>query len=177
MNKKHKNVVVFSGANAHDDYNNLAYSVGKLLAQNSFVTITGGGSGLMTQVNKGALEHGGESIGICVNYPGKECNRYVTSSKSYDTFSKRHDALIRMGDAYVVLPGGLGTLLEIVEITQLKKFGEVAMEAPLLLVSPYYKNLTQQISWMKETGFINEDLHDLYTYVETPDDMIALLTT
>lgn len=168
-------VVVFCGANNHPEYSPLAYLVGKLLAQNGFVTITGGGPGMMGQVNKGALEAGGESVGICIKHPHEKKNPYLTKHELYETFEERHRIMLSRGDAFVVLPGGIGTVVEALEITQLKKFKEKPMNTPLMFVGSYYKNFLGVLSEFDGQGFITESLKELYSYVETPEEMIAQL--
>lgn len=99
MKKSDKsNVVVFGGAFAHQKYLNLAYNTGKYLAKHGFVTITGGGSGMMEQVNKGAFEAGGDSIGIRLKgLEEKLEGEYFTSYEWYELFTERHDRLLSLG--------------------------------------------------------------------------------
>jgi hypothetical protein len=174
----YKNVVVFGGAFAHEQYLHLSYSVGKMLAEHGFATITGGGTGMMEQVNKGAYEAGGQSQGICIQFDGEEApGNYFTYKKTYTTFDERHHALLSLGDAFVVLPGGLGTILEALTITQKKKFGEVPLQTPLIFVGRFFSNLDTFFQTIAEDGFIQEDLKLLYQFVTTPDEMISVLFT
>jgi hypothetical protein len=171
-----KNIVVFGGAFAHEDYLELSYSVGKLLAENGYVTITGGGTGMMEQVNKGAFEAGGESQGICIQFDGEEPpGDYFTYKKTYKTFDERHNALLSLGDAFIVLPGGLGTILEALTITQQKKFGELPMDTPLVFVGEFFQNLDSLFKDIVDQGFIQDDLKELYQFVHTPEEMIGVV--
>jgi len=172
---KHHNIVVFCAANDDKEYNPLAYHTGKLLAKHTFTTITGGGPGMMLQVNKGAFEIGGHSIGVCIQNSKEKKHAYFTDFEIHETFKIRHEALIAQGDAFVVLPGGLGTILEAVEITQKKKFGYIPMNTPLIFVSDYYDKLLETFAWIDEQGFISDDIDKLYSHVQTPEEMIHTL--
>lgn len=173
--KTNKNIVVFCGAHDHSKYSPVAYSVGKSLAENGFTTITGGGSGMMEQVNKGAFEAKGMSIGICIGHPSEKPNPYLTSSQLYQKFDLRHNALIKLGDAFIVLPGGFGTILEALEITQKKKFHEISAESPLIFLGAYFEKQLAVFDWMKAEGFISEQLSDLYSYANSVDEALVIL--
>jgi len=171
---KHK-VVVFCGAHATKKYLILAYKVGEALAKNGYVTITGGGPGMMREVNRGAIENGGESWGICIAEE-KDCDESVfTKYESYADFDKRHQTLIFYGDAYVILPGGLGTVYEALEITQKKKFHEIPKTKPLFFVSSYFRRLIATFEYFKRNKFIEENLSDLYIHVKTVEGLIRQL--
>ena len=170
-----KNVVIFCGANAPDKYQKLAHSIGKALAKNGFVTITGGGPGMMQQVNKGAFESKGESIGIRINHKEEHEPKFFTKHETHEKFDLRHQALLKLGDAFVVLPGGLGTILEAIEITQKKKFREIPMETSLIFVGEYFKPLLNVFRDNAKEGFVKEDLDKMYQYAKDPDEMIKIL--
>ncbi len=90
-----------------------AYLLGKLLAQNNFNVCSGGYRGIMNAVSKGAVEEGGEAIGITVDLWNVKPSEYLTKEIKCDTLFDRISKLVEMGDAYVVLQGGTGTLLEL----------------------------------------------------------------
>ncbi|MBI4136827.1 TIGR00730 family Rossman fold protein [Candidatus Roizmanbacteria bacterium] len=170
-----KNAVVFGGANGSKKYLDLAYDLGRVLAKNGFVTVTGGGPGMMHEVNRGAFEAGGESIGIRINHTEQISIEFFTSHEMHDKFQARHDALLKRGDAFVALPGGLGTILEIVDITQRKKFKEIAVEVPLILISNYFKPLLNVFHEIAQEGFIREDLEEMYQYAKNPQEVVNIL--
>jgi len=89
-----------------------AYHLGKLLAVNGFDVINGGYYGIMEAVSKGATENGSSATGITLNYLKREPNKFLTKIVSCDNLFERINKLIKLGDAYVVLQGGTGTLLE-----------------------------------------------------------------
>ncbi|MCR4264418.1 MAG: LOG family protein [Candidatus Roizmanbacteria bacterium] len=170
-----KNVVIFGGANGPEKYLKLGYEVGKTLAQNGFVTITGGGPGMMHEVNKGAFEAHGESIGIRINHTEESSLAFFTSHEMHDKFEARHSALLKRGEAFVALPGGLGTILEAIDITQRKKFREIEMDVPLIFVGDYFKPLLDVFHEISREGFIREGLEDMYQYAKNPKEVVTIL--
>lgn len=171
-----KKVAVFAGASAPSEFVSVAYDVGKLLAENNFVTITGGGPGLMREVNRGAFETGKESWGICLEFRLEQMDlHYFTYHEVHDRFDERNDRLLSLADAFVVLPGGLGTVVEALQITQREKFQEVPMDTPLIFIGEYHRPLHDRFVEMKQTGFIADDLNKLYEFVPSPTEMITEL--
>jgi len=171
---RHK-VVVFCGANATKKYLHQAYNVGKALAENGFITITAGGPGMMREVNRGAIEHGGESWGIGILAEKDVDTSVFTKHEVYEGFDKRHQTLIAYGDAYIALPGGLGTIYEALEITQKKKFHEIPKTKPLFFVGSYFDRLIATFEYFKRNKFIEENLSDLYIHVKTVEGLIRQL--
>lgn len=171
-----KKIVVFGGANAPEAYQQIAYEIGTALAQHGYDTLTGGGPGMMREVNRGAKEAGGESWGICIEHRAEEIILdYFTYHEVHERFDERNDRLLSLGDAFIVLPGGLGTVVEALQITQRKKFSEIPPKTPLILVGKFYQKLTDVFEEMYTQGFISDTLSDLYQFVQTPEEMIVIL--
>lgn len=169
-------VAVFAGANAPDSYIELASHVGMTLADKGFVTITGGGPGMMRAVNRGAYQAGGQSWGICINHRAEQIiPDFFHHHEIYERFDERNDRLLELGHAFVVLPGGLGTIVEALQITQRKKFREVSPHTPLIFLGNFYESLTAVFKKIKDEGFISDDLSDLYQFVDTADLMGEIL--
>jgi len=93
-----------------------AYNLGKQLAVNGFDICTGGFNGIMEAASRGAVEGGGEAIGITVNLWGRHINEYITREIKCSTLLERIDKLIGLGDGFVVLQGGTGTMLELAAV-------------------------------------------------------------
>ena len=93
-----------------------AYQLGKQLAQFGFDICTGGFNGIMEAASKGAVEGGAEAIGVTVNLWTAQKNRFVTKEIVCETLFERIDKLIELGDGFVVLQGGTGTLLELAAV-------------------------------------------------------------
>lgn len=174
--KRKPQVAVFAGANAPDKYLNLAFNVGMALADHGYVTITGGGPGMMRAVNRGAFQAGGVSWGICIKHRAEQIiPDFFHHHEVYEQFDERNDRLLSLGDAFIVLPGGLGTIVEALQITQRKKFKEVSPLTPLLFLGTFYEPLTGIFKKIEDEGFISDNLQNLYEFVETSESMIEHL--
>lgn len=113
-----KRVTVFGSAfpnNGEPEYDD-AYKLGSLLAQKGFDVNTGGYRGIMEAVSKGVKENGGLATGITLSYVQSKPNIYLNKIISCNTLFERITKLIELGDAYIVLQGGTGTLLELAAV-------------------------------------------------------------
>lgn len=134
-------------------YYKIAEELGRLLGQNGFTTITGGGPGIMEAANKGAYEAGGESVGLNIQLPFEQrINQYVKKSAGFYYFFTRKVMLTSPANAFVFFPGGFGTLDEFFEVVDLMEQGYME-ESPVVLVgtefwAPIIKFLTQKSGQM-----------------------------
>ncbi len=176
MNKK---IVVFAGNECKKEkekyYFPLAYQTGKLLAGAGFVIVSGGGPGLMDQVSRGAFEAKGETIGICIDLPGRIQSKFLTSQMIFDKLIPRQEKLISLGDGFLALPGGIGTLFEIAEILALKRKKDIPPDCPMILIDGYYNKLEPFFEKMQQEGFTNYDFPSLYALVNSPEGAIEAL--
>lgn len=174
-----KKIVVFAGNGCRKDkenyYFSLAYKTGKLLAQAGFVVITGGGPGLMNEVSKGADEAGGKTIGICLKRQGQKRSKYLSEKHIYTQLRPRQEKLLSLGDGFIALPGGIGTLYEIVEIMGLKRKGEITLNKPLILVSSYFHPLINELKRMYMEGFVEKELESFYFQASTAEEAVKVL--
>jgi uncharacterized protein (TIGR00730 family) len=144
-----KTVTIFGTANAKsgEPAYELAYQTGKLLAQAGFTIANGGYGGTMSAAAKGAAEAGGETIGVtCSAFKGSKANEYVTREIVTKSLDERLDTLIKLGRAYIVLPGGTGTLLELAKVWELKNKGFIEADKPIILVGGFWKPLIDLIA-------------------------------
>ena len=124
----------------------LAYQTGKLLAQAGFTIANGGYGGTMLAAAEGAAQAGGKIIGVtCSAFKGK-ANEYVSSEIVADSLDERVDTLIKLGQGYVVLPGGTGTLLELAKVWELKNKGFLNKSKPIILVGGFWKPLVDLVA-------------------------------
>lgn len=108
-------------------YYEMGYQIGKTLAENQFSTITGGGPGVQEAINKGAFEHGGESIGLTIRINDKErINQYLTKSMGFFFPFVRKLVLTAPSKTFVCMPGGFGTLHQLFELLTLQETRKVA---------------------------------------------------
>ena len=125
----------------------LAYETGKLLAQAGFAIANGGYGGTMLAAAKGAAEAGGEVIGVtCSAFKNSKANKYISREVVTSSLDERLDTLIQLGQAYVVLPGGTGTLLELAKVWELKNKGFLKEEKPIILLGGFWKPLVDSVA-------------------------------
>jgi len=129
-----------------------AYKLGKQLAENGFDICTGGFNGIMEAASKGAREGGAEAIGVTVNLWSIRANQYVSKEIVCDTLFERIDKLIELGDGFVVLQGGSGTLLELAAVWEYFNKG-LLKEKPIACHSNIWKVIVSEMnSQMKLEG-------------------------
>ena len=125
----------------------IAYQTGKLLAQAGIAIANGGYGGTMAAAAKGAAEAGGEVIGVtCSAFAGSGANEYITREIVTGSLDERLDTLIKLGRAYIVLPGGTGTLLELAKVWELKNKGFLDARKPIILIGEFWKPLLDLIA-------------------------------
>ena len=130
-----------------DDAYNLAYKTGKLLAKAGFTIANGGYGGTMFAAAKGAAEAGGQIIGVtCSAFKAGTANEYISREIVTGSLEERLDKLIKLARAYVVLPGGTGTLLELAKVWELKNKGFPDADKPIILVSGFWLPLLDLIA-------------------------------
>jgi uncharacterized protein (TIGR00730 family) len=123
-----------------------AYNLGKTLAQNGFDICTGGFNGIMEAASKGAVEGGGKAIGVTVDLWSGRTNKFITKEINCTTLFERINKLMELGDAFVVLQGGTGTLLELAAAWEYSNKGLMGIK-PIACHSSLWKTI---ISVMKE---------------------------
>ena len=122
-----------------------AYNLGKQLAQVGFDICTGGFNGIMEAASKGAIEAGAEAIGVTVNLWSGRTNKYITKEIVCDTLFERIDKLIELGDGFVVLQGGTGTLLELAAVWEYFNKG-LLKEKPIAVHSAIWEVIVTEMN-------------------------------
>ena len=130
-----------------------AQCLGKLLAEAGYAVCNGGYGGLMEASARGAREAGGHTVGVtCVIWP-RPANPYITEEVRTQNFPERLMTLIERGDAYIVLPGGTGTLAELALAWEMMNKGALSKTVggrkPLLVMAPYWQPV---IDCLKQEG-------------------------
>lgn len=172
-------VTVFGSARFNEGhaYYDLGRKTGSLLARAGFAVMTGGGPGLMEAANRGAREAGGKSVGCTIVLPFETThNQYLDLVVDFYYFFVRKVMLIKYSYAYVILPGGTGTLDELTEALTLIQTGKL-YDFPVVLVGKdYWKGF---MDWVKNTlvreGAISSKDLDWVHVVDTPDEAIAIV--
>ncbi len=159
------------------EYYELARSVGKSLAEAKFPVMTGGGPGVMEAANRGAKEGGGISLGCNIKLPFEQkLNPYVDIKVEFEFFFTRKVILRKNSIAYVMMPGGFGTMDEIFEVITLVQTGKLPARPIVCMGKEYWKHLGVLLrETMLETGTISpEDLH-LYFVTDDPSEAVAYI--
>jgi len=144
-----KTVTIFgtSRAIAGDPVYALALETGRLLARAGFTIANGGYGGTMLAAAKGAAEAGGEVIGVtCSAFKSSKANEYVTQEIVTNSLDERLDKLLELGQAYIVLPGGTGTLLELAKVWELRNKGFLGAEKPIMLIGEFWRPLVELVA-------------------------------
>jgi len=147
-----------------------AQELSSMLAQRGFNIMTGGGPGIMEAANKGAFKHKNiESIGLNIDLPFEQIpNRYTTTELSFDYFFSRKVMLVKYSIAYVIFPGGYGTLDEFFEALTLAQTKKITGVKIFLIGKSFYKPLMKFLeSKLYKNGMIN--LEDLQIITLTDD--------
>jgi uncharacterized protein (TIGR00730 family) len=163
-------ITVFGSARFKEDheYYKKAYDIGKRLAENGITILTGGGPGIMEAANRGAFENGGISVGCNIQLPFEQsANPYMHKWVTIRYFFVRKVLLVKYSFAFVVMPGGLGTLDEFFETLTLIQTGIIKNFPVVLIGKEYYKPLRTMLEKMVEAKTIGEN--DLNLLLITDD--------
>jgi uncharacterized protein (TIGR00730 family) len=169
-------VSIFGSARtAHDHpYYLLTEEIARKLSDAGFSVISGGGPGIMEAANKGAYLGKSPSVGVNIKLPFEQiANEYQNLSLSFEHFFARKVMFIKYAKAYVVMPGGFGTLDEVIEALTLIQTGK-SVRMPIILVHrPFWEGL---VDWFKSTligeGTISPEDLDLFTFADDADEVV-----
>lgn len=167
-----------SQAKQNSKYYKLAEKTAYLLAKRGYSVITGAGSGIMEAANKGAKKAGGESIGLNILIPTRQKpNKYLTEVMEFRYFFCRKVMFAKYSKAFVVFPGGFGTLDEFAEGITLVQTCKIDPVPIILVGSKYWKGL---LNWMKNTLLKNKviDKRDMkiFKVVDKPTEVLEILS-
>jgi uncharacterized protein (TIGR00730 family) len=176
LSEVHNAVTIFGSARVKPDdaYYKKTEILARLLAQNGFSVITGGGPGIMEAANKGASEAGGKSVGMNIRLPFEQKpNPYANIHLDYKYFFIRKVMFVKYAMAYVILPGGFGTMDELFEAVTLIQTKRIRSFPLILMGSDYWQGL---LDWMKKTmlqegKILPADL-ELIQIIDDPDEVV-----
>ena len=151
-----------------------AQETGKLLAEAGFEVITGGGPGIMEAGNRGAFEVGKVSVGCNIELPFEQApNPYQTKSLSFKYFFVRKTMFIKYSNAYIIFPGGFGTMDELFEALTLIQTKKIRNFPVVLFGSSYWQGLLQWITTtMLHEGYIGEEDLKLIHLTDSPQEAV-----
>jgi uncharacterized protein (TIGR00730 family) len=173
-------VTVFGSARAPEDdpCYQMGVRLGRRLAEEGFAVITGGGPGAMEAANRGAFDADGTSVGLRIQLPKEQAaNPYVNVGVDFHYFFTRKVMFVKYAVAYVILPGGFGTLDELFEALTLVQTKRIKPFPIIMLGKDYWSGL---VSWIEETlleknKMISPEDRSLFQLVDDPDEAVALI--
>lgn len=168
-------VTVFGSARIPDQnkFYSMARDLGKRLSEIGFTVMTGGGPGIMEAANRGAKEAGGRSVGCNIMLPFEQApNRYMDKWVTFRFFFVRKTILMKYSYAYVVMPGGAGTMDELFEALTLIQTKKISDFPVVIMGTDYWKNLTQLMDDFVKQGTISEDDLKLFFITDSVEEAI-----
>ncbi len=173
-------VTVFGSARFKADhpYYKKAEEIGAAIAQLGFVVMTGGGPGIMEAANKGARSVGGKSIGCNIILPFEQhANPYVDKSVDIKYFFVRKTLLVKYSYAFVVLPGGFGTLDEFFEALTLIQTKKTKQFPIIIFDKVFHAKLIEYIEFLKTQGTVSADDDKYFLLTDSVEEMVEDLMT
>jgi len=163
-------ITVFGSARFKEDepYYAVARNFGKRISELGFTVLTGGGPGIMEAANRGAFENGGKSIGCNIRLPVEQKpNPYVNKAITFEHFFVRKVMLVKYSYAFIIMPGGFGTMDEFFETLTLVQTRMISQFPVVLHGKEFYKELWEYLEYLAQQGTINRD--DLSLVLMTDD--------
>ena len=148
-----------------------------LLAKEGYTVITGGGPGLMEAANKGAFKAGGESVGLHIELPAEQKpNKYLSTRLNFRYFFVRKLMFVKYAMAYVVMPGGMGTIDELSEAFVLSQTNRIRPFPIILYNSDFWNGFLDWImDKMYKYNFLNSKEMGMLTVLDTPEEVVAFI--
>jgi len=160
-----------------DKYYKLGEEIAYLLAKEGYAIITGSGPGIMEAANKGAKRAGGQSIGLNIQIPTEQKpNKYVDTLLDFRYFFVRKVMFVKYAKAFVIMPGGYGTLDEFTEAINLIQTKRISKFPVVLFGREYWQGM---LTWLRHTvlkgGNISQDDLNLFKITDEPKEVVAII--
>lgn len=172
-------VSIFGSARTvpEDPMNGAVEETAQRLVAAGFAVITGGGPGVMEAANKGAFEAGGESVGCNIELPFEQgLNHFVTTAVDFRYFFVRKTMFVKYAEAFIIFPGGYGTMDELFEALTLIQTGKIRNFPVILFGSEYWAGM---LAWLKEKmlaeGKISPEDLDLLVVTDRPEHAVQVI--
>lgn len=172
-------VSIFGSARENSNKKNYqaAEKTARLLAEKGYAIITGGGGGIMEAANKGAFDAGGTSVGLNIELPHEQNpNKFATIQMGFRYFFARKVMFVKYASAFVVFPGGYGTLDELFEAATLIQTKKIKPFPIILYDKEYWAGILEWIKqkFLKDEFISPEDL-DIFQLVSTPEEAVKII--
>lgn len=172
-------ITVFGSARfkEENEYYQSARQFGKRIAQIGMTTMTGGGPGIMEAANRGAFENDGRSVGCNIRLPFEQVgNKYVQTSVTFEHFFVRKTLLIKYSYAFIIMPGGFGTMDEFFETLTLVQTKTITGFPLVLFGKEFYKELWEAMQDMAVRGTISKEDMKLVLLTDDVDEAMDHIT-
>jgi hypothetical protein len=172
-------VTIFGSARVQPDspYYALAERIARDLSDAGFAVISGGGPGIMEAANKGAFHGKSPSVGLNIQLPHEQhANPYQDISQTFRHFFARKVMFVRHSNAYVIMPGGFGTLDELMEVLTLVQTGKIGRTPIILVHEPFWRGL---VDWLRQVfvpqGMIDATDLELLQVIDDPARIVETI--
>lgn len=179
LSRIHPAVSIFGSARTKPEhpYYKLTEEIARLLSDAGFSVISGGGPGIMEAANKGAFYGKSPSVGLNIQLPFEQSgNSYQNISQTFQHFFARKVMFVKFASAYVVMPGGFGTLDELMEALTLVQTGKTRRIPIILVASQFWGGM---VDWIHNTllteGMIGADDLDLIQVIDKPEEVVKAI--
>lgn len=179
LKQVNKGVTFFGSArfDEESDYYKAARITGALCARRNYSVITGGGPGIMEAASRGCVEEGGTSIGINILLPHEQKhNEYLSKAITTNHFFVRKLLLTKFSSAFIIFPGGFGTLDELFELLTMTQTKKIGAHPVVLFGTSYWQGL---LDWIRlallENGCISDGDIDFFHLVDTPQEALSAI--
>jgi hypothetical protein len=179
LNRIHPAVSIFGSARTKPDqpYYKLAEEIARLLSDAGFAVISGGGPGIMEAANKGAFYGKSPSVGLNIQLPHEQhTNTYQNISQTFQHFFARKVMFVKFASAYVVMPGGFGTLDELMEALTLVQTGKTRRMPIILVGSKFWGGM---VDWFRsallEERVISPEDMNLIQVIDEPEEVVGAI--
>lgn len=179
LNRIHPAVSIFGSARTKPDnvYYKLTEEIARLLSDAGFSVISGGGPGIMEAANKGAFYGKSPSVGLNIQLPNEQVgNAYQNISQTFQHFFSRKVMFVKFASAYVVMPGGFGTLDELMEALTLVQTGKTRRIPIILVGSAFWAGM---VEWFRSTlideKVISPDDMNLIQLIDDPAEVVSAI--
>jgi uncharacterized protein (TIGR00730 family) len=166
-------VTVFGSARFEEghQYYELARKVAGGVTKMGFTVMTGGGPGIMEAANRGAMEAGGKSVGAAIELPREQSgNKYMHRWVTFRYFFVRKFLLLKYSYAFVIMPGGFGTMDECFETLTLIQTGKIQGFPVIVMGTEYWRNVREMMDEMARVGTIGEADLELMCFTDSVED-------
>jgi uncharacterized protein (TIGR00725 family) len=166
-------ITIFGSAvpSAKDEQFEFAYKLGQKLAENGYAVCTGGYAGIMEAVSKGAYDKGGNIYGVTIENWKSSPNKFITIEIRTNNLFERISKLIELGDAFIILQGGTGTLLELATVWELMNKNLIESK-PVVCHSNLWKQI---VTLMNEQLAIEGKRNDIVKFANSIEEILSIL--